>query len=116
MKTAEAARSVELDHIDDVDARSGGPAPNRHLESPHGVGIAFGDDLDAAVVFVAHISAQVLAPRGVFDKQAETHTLDSASDAEPASDEHGRLYRRVQRKKGRRSSAPFTFHFLVSSF
>ena len=77
-KPGEAARRLELWRLDFVDAGAGRPAPHRHFESLQRIGVAFGDDLDAAVMLVADVALNALALRGILDEKPEPDALDPA--------------------------------------
>src|SRR5262245_40162901 len=66
----EPIRRLELRRLDIVDTRTCRPATQRHLETQHRFGIAFGDHFDASVVAVSHVSLNALTMRRLFDEKS----------------------------------------------
>ena len=84
----ETAGRRDVCRVDVINARTGRTAAQRHFESHHRLGIALGNDFDAAVVLVADIAAKAFAPGGVFGKHPEAHPLDPAFYDVAAPDDH----------------------------
>jgi hypothetical protein len=79
------------DHI--LDARAGGAAAQRHLETEQALGVALGHDLHRTVGMVPHPAGQPLADRGLVREESEPDSLDPSADHVALRLEHreGRL-------------------------
>jgi hypothetical protein len=87
-KPGKAARRLNLDRVDIVDASAGRPSPYGHLEPLQRLHVALGDDLDAAVVLVAHVPLNAFALRGVLYEESEPDALHAAFHDVPPPHEH----------------------------
>ena len=94
-KSGETARRLDFKSVDVIYAGARRAAPHGHLETLHGVGVPFGDHLDAAVVLVPYIPVNAFALCRVLDEEPEPDALYAALHNVPAPDEHGKLYKGV---------------------